>query len=80
MSQSLLISTSPDRLQAIDAPRPVRQRRDPEPVAEAFLRVVDVVVRDGGVGGNAVVPQRHGTFFPSNTDLEILSLGYVLQR
>ena len=49
-------------------------------MAQALLRVVHVVVRDGGVGGDAVVPEGDGALLPAEADLEVLALGDVLRR
>lgn len=45
---------------------------------QSLLRVVDVVVRDGGVGRHAVVPESHRAFLPLDADLEVLAEGDVL--
>lgn len=47
-------------------------------MAETLLGVVNVVVRDGGVSRDAVVPERNSAFFPLDANLEVLALGDVL--
>lgn len=49
-------------------------------MSQAFLRVVDVVVADRGMGGHAVVPKCHGAVVPFDTDLDVRSNGDVLER
>lgn len=51
--------------------RLLTQRRNTEAVPQAFLRVMDVVVRNGRVSRYPVVPDRHGPIVPFHTDLEI---------
>ena len=47
-------------------------------MSETLLWVVDVVVRDGSVRRDTVVPESDGAFFPLHSDLEILAVGDVL--
>lgn len=68
----------PLRLQPIHPPRLLRLRSNTESMPEPFLRIVHVIVRDGRVGRDAIVPERHGAVVPADTDLEVLALGDVL--
>jgi hypothetical protein len=41
---------------------------------------MDVVVRNSRVGGNSVIPEGDCAVIPADSDLEILSLGYMLAQ
>ena len=49
-------------------------------MAEALLRVIVAIVRDGGVARHAVVPERDGSLFPLDADLEVLAVVDVLAK
>lgn len=47
-------------------------------MAESLLWVVNVKVRDGSMGCDAVIPQRDCALFPLDANLEILAKGDML--
>lgn len=79
-SLCLLEIRSPNRFQAVDTSRLVSESGDSETMPKSLLRVVNIIVRDRGVGSNPVVPQCNGAFFPSNTNLEVLAVCYMLDK
>lgn len=71
---------SPNRLQPIHPPRLIRQRGNAEPMPQPLLRVMHVVVRDGRMRRHTVIPERHGSLLPLDSDLEVLTLRDVLEE
>lgn len=47
-------------------------------MAISLLLVVNVVVGNGSVSRDTVIPQRYGAFLPLDADLEILTVGDML--
>lgn len=70
----------PLRLEAIHTLRHLRQGRDAEPLTKAFALIANIIVRDGRVCRNAVVPQGNSPVIPLDTRLDVLALGNMLQR
>lgn len=56
----------------------IGERGDPKPVPDSLLSIEDVVVGDGHVCRNAVVPECDSAWFPADANLEVLALCYVL--
>lgn len=69
---------SNNRLKPVDTSRLVSQRGKPDAVSIPLLLVINVVVGNGCVGRDTVIPQRDSPFLPFDTDLEILTVGDVL--
>lgn len=64
----------------LNTDRLLTQRRDAETVSQAFLRVVNIVVRDGRMGCDAVVPNGHCTIVPLHPNLNVRRVVDVLDR
>lgn len=58
----------------------LRQRRDAETLAQALALIAHIIVRDGRVRRDAVVPQRDRPVVPLDSSLDVLALGDMLQR
>jgi hypothetical protein len=69
----------PDRFQSINTHWLLPQSGNAEPMALALILIVKVVVRDGSMGGDPVIPQRNCLIIPLDANLDILALGNVLQ-
>ncbi len=79
MSKNRAVETLfPNRFKPVHSSRALSERRDTEAMAQTFLGVVDVVVRDGGVRRHTVVPKSNRSLFPPQTYLEVLTLRDVL--
>ena len=70
----------PDRLQPVHPSRPICLSGDAKSVSKSFLRVVDIVVRDGRMRRDPVIPQSDRAVLPSHTHLEILTIGDMLKE
>lgn len=70
----------PRRLEAVDAARLLGLRSQAHAVPQTLLRVVHVVVVDGRVRRDPVVPERDGAGLPLYAGLEVLAQGDVLRR
>ena len=42
-----------------------------EPVPQAFFGIMDIVVRNGSMRSNAIIPDGHGIAVPPNPDLTV---------
>ena len=47
-------------------------------MTQPLLRIVNIVVGDGGMRGDTIVPQCDSPFLPSNSRLQVLALRDVL--
>lgn len=65
-------------LESIHAFRYLGQGRDAEPLTQTLTVITHVVVRDGCVRRDAVVPQRHRPVIPLDARLDVLTLGDML--
>ena len=75
-----ILTLLPNRLQPVHSSRVLGKRRDAEAMAQTFLGVVDVVVRDGGVRRHAVVPKSNRSLLPPQAHLEVLTLRDMLHK